>query len=107
MKTNIMAVLLATLLAATGCANAQKQRKASAASEPEATEATLPKVYFFKEISSDNLVRIYEALGREARGKVAVTLSTGEPGGHNFLQPHRTQALGPKVDGTIVECQRV
>ncbi len=104
MKTNIMAVLLATLLAATGCANAQKQRKASAASEPEATEATLPKVYFFKEISSDNLVRIYEALGREARGKVAVKLSTGEPGGHNFLQPSLIKALVQKVDGTIVEC---
>ena len=104
MKTNIMAVLLATLLAATGCAIAQKQRKASAASEPEATEATLPKVYFFKEISSDNLVRIYEALGREARGKVAVKLSTGEPGGHNFLQPSLIKALVQKVDGTIVEC---
>lgn len=97
-------VLLATLLAATGCANAQKQRKASAASEPEAAAATLPKVYFFKEISSDNLVKIYEALGREAKGKVAVKLSTGEPGGHNFLQPSLIKALVQKVNGTIVEC---
>ena len=104
MKKNILVVLLATLLAATGCANAQKQRKASAASEPEAAAATLPKVYFFKEISSDNLVKIYEALGREAKGKVAVKLSTGEPGGHNFLQPSLIKALAQKVNGTIVEC---
>lgn len=104
MKKNILLVLLATLLAATGCANAQKQRKASAASEPEAAAATLPKVYFFKEISSDNLVKIYEALGREAKGKVAVKLSTGEPGGHNFLQPSLIKALVQKVNGTIVEC---
>ena len=104
MKKNIPVVLLATLLAATGCANAQKQRKASAASEPEAAAATLPKVYFFKEISSDNLVKIYEALGREAKGKVAVKLSTGEPGGHNFLQPSLIKALVQKVNGTIVEC---
>ena len=104
MKKNILVVLLATLLAATGCANAQKQRKASAASEPEAAAATLPKVYFFKEISSDNLVKIYEALGREAKGKVAVKLSTGEPGGHNFLQPSLIKALVQKVNGTIVEC---
>lgn len=104
MKKNILVVLLATLLAATGCANAQKQRKASAASEPEAAAATLPKVYFFKEISSDNLVKIYEALGREAKGKVAVKLSTGEPGGHNFLQPSLIKALVQKVSGTIVEC---
>lgn len=104
MKKNILVVLLATLLAATGCANAQKQRKASAASEPEAAAATLPKVYFFKEISSDNLVKIYEALGREAKGKVAVKLSTGEPGGHNFLHPSLIKALVQKVNGTIVEC---
>ncbi len=104
MKKNILVVLLATLLAATSCANAQKQRKASAASEPEAAAATLPKVYFFKEISSDNLVKIYEALGREAKGKVAVKLSTGEPGGHNFLQPSLIKALVQKVNGTIVEC---
>ena len=104
MKKNILVVLLATLLAATGCANAQKQRKASAASEPEAAATTLPKVYFFKEISSDNLVKIYEALGREAKGKVAVKLSTGEPGGHNFLQPSLIKALVQKVNGTIVEC---
>lgn len=104
MKKNILVALLATLLAATGCANAQKQRKASAASEPEAAAATLPKVYFFKEISSDNLVKIYEALGREAKGKVAVKLSTGEPGGHNFLQPSLIKALVQKVNGTIVEC---
>lgn len=104
MKKNILVVLLATLLAATGCANAQKQRKASAASEPEAAAATLSKVYFFKEISSDNLVKIYEALGREAKGKVAVKLSTGEPGGHNFLQPSLIKALVQKVNGTIVEC---
>lgn len=104
MKKNILVVLLATLLAATGCANAQKQRKASASSEPEAAAATLPKVYFFKEISSDNLVKIYEALGREAKGKVAVKLSTGEPGGHNFLQPSLIKALVQKVNGTIVEC---
>ena len=27
-------------------------------------------------------------LGRKAKGKVAVKLSTGEPGGHNFLHLH-------------------
>lgn len=46
-----------------------------------------PKVYLCKDITAGNLVRIYEALGRPVKGKVAVKLSTGEPGGHNFLQP--------------------
>ncbi|MCM1030380.1 MAG: DUF362 domain-containing protein [Oscillibacter sp.] len=58
----------------------------------------------FTNINSDNLVKIYEALGREAKGKVAVKLSTGEPGGHNFLNPELIKALVQKVNGTIVEC---
>ena len=31
-------------------------------------------------------------------------LSTGEPGGHNFLQPALIKDLVQKVKGTIVEC---
>lgn len=62
------------------------------------------KVYMVKEITPQNLVRIYEALGRKATGKVAVKLSTGEPGGHNFLQPTLIKDLVQKVNGTIVEC---
>ena len=58
----------------------------------------------FTEISSDNLVKIYEALGRKATGKVAVKISTGEPGGHNFLDPNLIKDLVQKVNGTIVEC---
>ena len=49
-------------------------------------------------------MKIYEALGREAKGRVAVKLSTGEPGGHNFLQPALIKDLVQKVNGTIVEC---
>ena len=64
----------------------------------------LPKVYFVREITPENLVRIYEALERPATGKVAVKLSTGEPGGHHFLQPALIAPLVQKLDGTIVEC---
>lgn len=66
------------------------------------------KVYFTKEISPESLVRIYEKLleerGSELEGKVAVKISTGEPGGHNFLDPQLIKDLVHKVDGTIVEC---
>lgn len=61
-------------------------------------------VYFTKEITPESLVKIYEALGRELHGKVAVKISTGEPGGHNFLQPALIAPLVKKLDGTIVEC---
>ena len=66
--------------------------------------ADTPVVYMYTQIDSTNLVKIYEALGREAKGNVAVKLSTGEPGGHNFLDPNLVKALVTKVNGTIVEC---
>ena len=80
-------------LAATGCGSAR-----------EKGSEELPKVYMFKEISSENLVKIYEALGREATGKVAVKLSTGEPGNNNYLSPALIGDLVRRVGGTIVEC---
>lgn len=66
----------------------------------------MPKsiVYHIKEISPSSLVRIYEALGRKLRGKVAVKISTGEMGGNNYLHPELIGELVDKLDGTIVEC---
>ena len=46
------------------------------------------KVYFTKDISSEGLIKVYEALSRELKGKVAIKISTGEMGGHNFLDPN-------------------
>jgi len=62
------------------------------------------KVFFVKEINSENLVKIYETLGRELKGNVAVKISTGEMGGHNFLDPQLIKPLVDKLNGTIVEC---
>ena len=62
------------------------------------------KVYFTKEITPEKLIKIYEALGKELKGKVAVKISTGEPGGHNFLNPNLIKDLVSKLNGTIVEC---
>lgn len=64
----------------------------------------VPKVYFTKEITPENLVKIYEALGRKAEGKVAVKLSTGEPGNNNYLQPSLIKGLVQGIGGTIIEC---
>ena len=62
------------------------------------------KVYFTKEITPESLVKIYESLETELKGKVAVKISTGEPGGHNFLNPNLIKPLIDKLNGTIVEC---
>lgn len=62
------------------------------------------KVYFTKNITSEGLIKIYEALGKKLPGKVGVKISTGEPGGHNFLNPNLIAPLVKKLNGTIVEC---
>jgi len=87
-----------------GCSSAQEKPENKPEEKNDVEQTDIPKVYMFKAIDSENLVKIYEALGREAIGKVAVKLSTGEPGGHNFLQPALIKDLIQKVDGTIVEC---
>lgn len=61
-------------------------------------------VYITSDISPEGLLAVYQALGRKATGRVAVKLSTGEPGGHNYLQPSLISDLVHEVNGTIVEC---
>lgn len=103
MQTKFMTIALWTLLTAlTGfsCSTQAQNQEQQGSQEGK----QVAKVYMFKEITPENLVKIYEALGREATGKVAVKLSTGEPGGHNFLQPALIKDLVHKVNGTIVEC---
>ena len=95
-KLGIAITTGAVMLLSAGCGQAN-----SANRTPDNTPA---KVYFIREINPQNLIRIYEALGREAKGRVAVKLSTGEPGGSNFLQPALIGDLVKKVNGTIVEC---
>ena len=61
-------------------------------------------VYFSKKITPESLVAVYEAMGWQPSGKVAVKLSTGEPPASNYLRPALIKDLVQKVQGTIVEC---
>lgn len=61
-------------------------------------------VYMTREITPESLVRIYRALGVSLPGSAAVKISTGEPGGRNFLQPELIRNLVQELKGTIVEC---
>lgn len=62
------------------------------------------KVYFTKEITSESLVKIYEALGIELKGNVGVKLHSGEKGNQNYLRPDFMKELIDKVGGTVIEC---
>ena len=61
-------------------------------------------VYFSKDISSQGLIKIYEALKTPLTGKVGVKISTGEQGGNNYLLPELSGDLVKKLHGTIIEC---
>ncbi len=100
------------LLSSAGQAEKGKENTAEDKVQPGSIERTeeaqnkngAPVVYMTSDISSDALLKIYAKLGRELPGKVAVKLSTGEPGGNYFLNPDLIKALVHEVDGTIVEC---
>ena len=80
---------------------------AGCAANPGKEDATAApaKVYMTRDISPAGLKAVYEALGRPAEGrKVAVKISTGEPGGNNYLKPALIGDLVREVKGTIVEC---
>lgn len=62
------------------------------------------KVYFCKEITPENIVKMYKILGKELPGKVAVKLHSGEKGNQNYLKPELVKDLIDYLDATVVEC---
>jgi len=64
----------------------------------------MSKVYFTKEISSDSLIKIYNALGVDLKGKIGVKVSTGEKGSKGYLKADLIKPLVMKLNGTIIEC---
>lgn len=62
------------------------------------------KVYFSREITSEKVIELYNALGTELEGRVAVKLHSGEKGNQNFLKPLFWQPIIETVNGTVVEC---
>ena len=62
------------------------------------------KVYFTREITPEKVVALYQAVGQELPGKVAVKVHSGEQGNQNFLKPEFWKPMIEQVKGTVVEC---
>lgn len=62
------------------------------------------KVYFTKNITPDNMIKMYEAVGKKLEGKIAVKVHSGEEGNKNYLRPEFMKPIVEYVNGTIVEC---
>ena len=50
------------------------------------------------------MLKVYQAMGWNAKGKTGVKISTGEPPASNYLRPALLKDTVQAVDGTIVEC---
>ena len=98
-KSKLTLILLSTILI-TSCGN----KKSTIQAEEVANDSvSTSKVYFTKEITPESLVKIYETLGVEPQGKVAVKISTGESAQSYNLKPELIKELVQKVNGTLVE----
>lgn len=93
--------------AATSTESSVSSEETAGTSDPTETptQATgeAATVYFTEQITPEALISIYEALGREATGKVGIKLHMGEPGGNYYLSPDLIKDFVQLVNGTIVE----
>ena len=62
------------------------------------------KVYFIKEITSENIVKIFKVLNKELNGNVLVKVHSGEKGNKNYLHPEFMKDIINYVNGTVCEC---
>lgn len=67
-------------------------------------EVMKSKVYFSRTITPEKVLELYQLLGHELTGKVAIKLHSGETGNQNFLKPEFWKPIIDAVDGTVVEC---
>lgn len=62
------------------------------------------KVLFTRTISPEMVLTMYEKLGKELTGHIAIKLHSGEEGNQNFLKPEFWALVIRHLDGTVVEC---
>ena len=64
----------------------------------------ISKVLFTRTISPEMVLTMYEKLGKELSGHIAIKLHSGEEGNQNFLTPEFWAPIIRHLDGTVVEC---
>ena len=65
---------------------------------------SVSKVYFTRNISAEQVVKLYELLGKKLEGRIAVKVHSGEKGNQNYLKPEFWKPVVEHVNGTVVEC---
>ncbi len=67
-----------------------------------AEQTSKSKVFFTKNITPVDLVKIYSNINRGITGKVAIKLHTGEPNGNNLLPIELIKELQPRIPNSVV-----
>ena len=62
------------------------------------------KVYFTKTITPEKVLEMYEVLGKELKGNIAVKLTFRGRRKSKFLKPDFWKPIIEKLNGTVVEC---
>lgn len=89
-----LAVAMASVFGSS-CLSAQESQTAKAPS----------KVYMIKDVTPENLVKVYKAIGREAKGdKIGIKISTGESMKSNHLDTALIAPLVRTIGGNFIEC---
>lgn len=98
-KSLFSLVAISALLISAACAP-------KAAADSQSTDGdSLPTVYYIKNITPQNIVKVYQALGRKANGKnIGIKISTGESNKSNHLDTALIADFVRLVNGTFVEC---
>lgn len=62
------------------------------------------KVYFTKDLTKESILKMYQVLGKELVGNVAIKVHSGEAGNQNYIRPEMYQDIINYLNATIVEC---
>ena len=95
-RISLLLLLAMAMLTFAGC------KKTQAADNVQTADDEVI-VYFCKEITPENILKLYEALGVKQEGKVGLKVHFGEEGNQNFLNPELLKPLVEKVHPTFVE----
>ena len=105
MKKNYLMIVGILWICSVLISCASKKTNNTAKANVHIENADVPVVYFIKDISPESLVKIYEALNYDVKGKIGVKVSTGESENSNYLRPSLIgQLVKDKLNATIVEC---
>lgn len=96
MKRIILILLIAITIPFSNVFSQQESKK-------KISNDSVAIVYFIKDITPENVLKLYKAMGVEPKGKIGVKIHFGEEGNKNYLNPELTRPLMEYTKATWVE----